>query len=217
MRMSVSVDLMFWSWRSFVKTSLSIHALGDCDTVIAILGMGKAKAIITSNKGCMPPVLGNVQEDMQSLCHKTTDFIASCYGSQNACLYVKSAFSNMEKEKLAIVKWNLQVDFCAFYHRSICMCGMHNSISVFGKQDWVEILLTWMLLSMVENHIPTQSLPSPTFSGHHTSTSTRHDTALLLLQLRESCASHIYNCNKGKKRVYSLSAPVFQTLSAATA
>ena len=48
---------------------VSMHAWIGCDAVSATIGIGRVKDIYISNK---PPVMGNVQEDEQSLCNEST-------------------------------------------------------------------------------------------------------------------------------------------------
>ncbi len=81
-RAAVSIGATVQKHKNIAAHILSIHALTGCDTVSTIFGIGKVKALNTFNKGCMPPILGNVQEDMQSLCDDATHFIANCYGSK---------------------------------------------------------------------------------------------------------------------------------------
>lgn len=61
---------------------LSLHALTGCDSVSSIYGIGKVKAVKAIRKGCMPPPLGDLEVDLNSITDGATRFIAACYGSK---------------------------------------------------------------------------------------------------------------------------------------
>ena len=65
---------------SIVSSLLPLHALTGCDSVAAMYGIGKTKALAVARKGHKLHQLGQPMADMRLVIKEATEFMASCYG-----------------------------------------------------------------------------------------------------------------------------------------
>lgn len=78
----INIGATVKKYEDIIQHILPLHVLTGCDTVSAIYGIGKLKAVKTLLKGHVPPPLGSNELDMETLIRQGTDFITACYGSK---------------------------------------------------------------------------------------------------------------------------------------
>ena len=108
------------------------HALSECDTVAQLWGIGKTRAVKVGKAGRQFSEHGNSSAASADVVHDSTEFIAACYGYEEAAIMSDVRFKlwNVKTAKAYIVSAPTLMSIPP----NECWCCSFGTLSQFHRQ-----------------------------------------------------------------------------------